>query len=105
MIIKNMSLGSTKTYMEPLHVFLTGNAGCSKPFLMKVFYQTVAKTLSYKNLTLDKLKVLNLDPTGEAATNVDGTTIHSALQIPVGNFGINLPQLSDKIKSSPRNKL
>ena len=74
--IQNMSLGSAKSYIEPLHVFLTGNAGCGKSFLMKIIYQAVTKALSYENSTLDKPKVLILDPTGVAAINVDGTIIH-----------------------------
>ena len=31
--------------IKPLHVFLTGNAGCGKSFLMKVIYQSLTKTL------------------------------------------------------------
>ena len=100
-----MSLGSAKTYIKPLHVFLTGHASCGKSFLMKVVYQAVTKTLSYKNPTLDTPKVLILGPTGVAAINADGTTIHLAIQIPVGNFGNKLPQLSEKMKSSLSNKL
>lgn len=57
-----------------------------------------------KNSNLDK-KVLILVAIGVAAINVDETTIRSALQIPVGNFGKDLSQLSDKIKSSLRNRL
>ena len=40
-----------------------------------------------------------------AAINIDGTTIHTGLGIPVGYFGKNLPRLSDKMRSSLRNKL
>ena len=72
---------------------------------MKVIYQADTKTISSKSTTLDKPKILILGTTGVAAINVDGTTIHSALQIPVSNFGKNCPQLSDKMESSLRNKL
>ena len=44
-------------------------------------------------------------PTGVAAINIDGTTIHTALNIPVGYFGKNLPSLSDKMRSTLRNRL
>ena len=64
----------------------------------------VAKTLSY-TAESSKQKVLLLAPTGIAARNINGTTIHSALKIPVGRFGINVPQLSDKLRSSLANKL
>ena len=99
------NLASTLVNMEPLHIFLTGNAGCGKSFLMKVLYQSLTKTLSYGNISLDKPKVLLMVPTGVAAINIDGTTIHTALHIPVGSFGKNLPPLSDKMKSSLINKL
>ena len=53
---------------------------------------------------MGKPKVLLLALTGVAAVNIDGTTIHSALHIPVGYFGRNPPGLSHKMKSSLRNK-
>ena len=62
-----------------------GNGGCGKSFLIKVTFHAVTKTRSYKNSTLDKSKVLILVPTRAAAINLDGTTIHLALQIPVRN--------------------
>ena len=39
-----------------------------------------------------------------AAKNID-CTIHTAFNIPVGHFGSNLPPLSNKMKSSLRNRL
>ena len=44
-------------------------------------------------------------PTRVAAINIDGTTVHTALNIPVGHFGKNLPSLSDKMRSTLRNRL
>ena len=32
---------------EPLHIFLTGNAGYGKSFLMRVIYHSLIETLSY----------------------------------------------------------
>ena len=91
--------------LELLYIFLTGNAGCGKSSLMKVFYQSLTKTLSYGNVSVDKPKVLLMAPTGVAAVNNDGTTIHTALNIPMGSFGKNVPPMGDKMKSSLRNKL
>ena len=45
-----------------------------------------------------------LAPNGVAAANIDGTTIHSALHIPVGNFKKHLPTLNDKMRLSLKNK-
>ena len=91
--------------LEPLHIFLTGNAGCGKSFLMKVLHQSLTKILSYGNVSLDKPKVLFMAPTGVAAINIDGTTIHNALNIPINQFGKKISPLSDKMRSSLRSKL
>ena len=72
--------------VEPLHIFLTGNGGCSKPFLMKVLYHSLTKILSHGNVSLDKPKVLLIATTGVPAINIDGTTIHTALNIPITQF-------------------
>ena len=57
-------------------MFLTSDVGCGKSFLMRVIYQSLTKTLSYGNTLVDKPKALLMAPTGVAATNIDGTTIH-----------------------------
>ena len=84
---------------------MTGDADCGKSLLMKVIYQALTKTLSYGNSSVHNPKVLLMAPTGVAAINIDGTTIHTALNIPVGHFGKNLPSLNDKMKSSLRSRL
>ena len=56
-------------------MFLAGNAGCEKSFLMRVIYQSLIKTLSYGSTLVDKPKALLMAPTGVAAINIDGTTI------------------------------
>ena len=53
--------------------------------------------------TADKPKVLVVAPTGVAAINVDGTTIHSGLGIPVNCRTQALPKLSDAKRSELRN--
>ena len=96
---------SQLTVVEPLYIFLTDDAGCGKSFLMKVIYQFLTKIFSYGNVSLDKPKFLLMAPTGVAAIDIDGATIHTALNIPVGYFGKNLPSLSDKMRSTLRNRL
>ena len=44
---------------------------------MRVIYQSLTKTLSYGNTLVDKPKALLMVPTGVAAINIDGTTIHT----------------------------
>ena len=84
---------------ELLHIFLTCNAGCGKSFLMRVIYQSLAKTLSYGSTLVKKPKALLMAPTGVAGINTDGTTIHTIFNIHVGHFGTNLlPQNEIKFK-------
>ena len=90
--------------VEPLHIFLTCDVSCGKSLLMKVMYQSLTKIFSYGNVSLDKAKVLLMTPTGVAGINIDGTMIHTAQNIPVGHFGKNLPSLSDKMRSTLRNR-
>ena len=62
-------------------MFLTGGGGCGKSHLLKTVYQLVTKLLLYRSGDLDKPSVLVLAPTGVAAINMNGTTIHSGLKI------------------------
>ena len=86
--------------IEPLHIFLTGNGGCGKSFLVKCMYEALNKLLSYKGDN-SKAKVMLLAPTGVAAININGTTIHTGLGIPCTNFH----QLSDRQRTNLRIKL
>ena len=65
------------------------------------------KCFSYRAGDPSKIRILTLAPTtGVAAVNIDGSTIHSALGIPLNrNFSKNIPKLSDKMRSMMRNKL
>lgn len=64
--------------IAPLHIFLTGNAGCGKSFLTRVIYHSLSKLFSYKTKNVENPKVLLMAPTGVAAINIDATTIHTS---------------------------
>ena len=83
-----------------MYIFVTGDAGCGKSFLIKIMYQALIKVFSYGNVSLDKAKVLFMAPTGVATINIDDTTIYTALNIPVGHFGKSAPSLSHKMRST-----
>ena len=72
-------------------IFLNGDAGCGKSFLVNFIYQVLTKTLSYGNSSVDKTEVLLI--------------YIYALNILVGHLGETLPLLNDKMKSSLRNRL
>ena len=63
--------------VEPVRLFITGGGGCGKSNLVRAIYQAVTKSLMYNGGDPDKPRVLLLAPTGVAAVNIDGTTIHS----------------------------
>ena len=85
-----------------LHLFVTGNAGTGKSHLVKTIYHSLTKTFSYRANSLDKPKVLLIAPTGVAAININGTTMHTALGLPLGK---KYTQLSHKKLSNLRNVL
>ena len=88
--------------LQPLYLFLTGEGGCGKSHLLKTIYLALTRILLHKGGEPDKPRVLKLAPTGVAAINIDGTTIHSGLGI--FSNGECSP-LSDKLRTSLRNKL
>ena len=73
---------------ELLHVFITGNAGCCKPFLATV-YQSLTKGFSYKNSELENPKHLLLAPREVTLISIGGKAMYVAPLIPVGYFVCN----------------
>lgn len=67
-----------KEIVKPGNVFITGNAGTGKSFLLN-------KVITYYEKT--GLNVVITAPTGIAALNVGGTTIHRAFHAPVHPIG------------------
>lgn len=62
---------------------MSGGAGVGKSVLLKALYQALIKFYSRKaGENPDDCSVLVCAPTGKAAYNVGGLTIHSAFNIP-----------------------
>ena len=101
--VQNRS-SDTPVKIPPLRLFITDNAGTGKSFLIKTLYSSVSKTLNFRTSSVEKPKVLLLAPTGVAAINISGTTIHSGLGIPVECRGMHVPKLSDKKRCELRIK-
>ena len=71
-----------KTSDEPFYCFLSGGAGVWKSVLRKALYQAALKYYNQRaGVDLTQVKVLLLAPTGKAANNIKGNTIHTALGI------------------------
>jgi len=76
-------LYSIKTKDEPLRLFLTGGAGVGKSTVTNALYEALIKYLnSQPGENPDEIKVLKVAPTGKAAFNIKGNTLHSAFKIP-----------------------
>ena len=91
---------------DPFHMFLTGSAGCGKSHLLTTIKFYLQKSLTYGSKDIGKESLLMLAPTGVAAVNVDGSTIHSALGISVDFSSAKcVSKLSDKRRCFLREKL
>jgi hypothetical protein len=90
---------------EPIHLFLTGGTGTRKTFTLKLIIEGLLH-LYNKELSadLEKIKALVMAYTGKVAFHVDGTTIHSALNVPVNQSLINLSNLSSDTLNKLTNK-
>ncbi|XP_062600308.1 uncharacterized protein LOC134261943 [Saccostrea cucullata] len=88
---------------DPFHLFLTGGAGTGKSHLIKCIYHETNRILSKTLETPDALSVLITAPTGTAAFNIGGMTLHSAFGI---SKNIKLPYtpLGENILNSLRAK-
>ena len=72
-----------KTSDNPFYCFLSGGAGVGKSHLTKCLYQAALKYYNTRaGDDFHQVKILMLAPTGKAAYNIKGNTIHSALSIP-----------------------
>ena len=82
------------------HIFLTGGAGVGKSHLVRAIVQTATRMFT-RNNQIDSRHVLVCAPTGTAAYNVSGYTIHSALLIPIEQtkFDDYIPLSNEKLAS------
>ena len=81
--------------VDSIHVFVTGGGGAGKSHLIRAIYHTVTKTLRHAPMNPELPSVFLTAPTGVAAINISGTTIHTALAIP-RECGNNVPAMSDQ---------
>ena len=86
---------------EQTLVCLHGGAGTGKSYTLKAIYQTLNKILNNKpGQKTNDLTTLLIAPTGKAAHNIKGHTIHAAFHIPANQSLANYTQLSwDNINS------
>ena len=83
--------------VKSFHIFITGGAEVGKSYLIKTMFLSLNKILRYKGSDADKPRILLHAPTGVAAININGTTIHSGLGI---NVGSKLYPLNDQQRAA-----
>jgi ATP-dependent DNA helicase PIF1 len=71
--------------VDPLRIIIMGTAGTGKSYLIKALQSMFREMTRIES----KIPLLVLAPTGVAAFNVRGKTIHSALSIPIFNGANN----------------
>ncbi|XP_066913784.1 uncharacterized protein [Clytia hemisphaerica] len=78
---------------DPFRILLSGGAGVGKSFLVKALTEQLRKILKEPGQNCDTHpSVLVTASTGKAAANIDGTTLHSVLKLPIygkGTYIIN----------------
>ena len=100
-ITKSRKAGSKP---KPLHIFVTGGAGTGKSHVIQAIHQMAIRTLQYEGENPDNVKVLLTAPTGTAAFNIGGHTLHSVFLLPLGQTKSYL-KLSDEKRNTLRMKL
>lgn len=79
-IFNKLKLGTA-----PVRVFLNGAAGVGKSFVIHTLYHLItnfSNNHKHGKVSPDTLKVLRCAPSGKAAFNIHGSTIHSAFNLP-----------------------
>ena len=91
---------SIKTRNDPLRLFLSGGAGVGKSTVTNALYEALIRYLnSIAGENPDDVKVVKAAPTGKAAFNIKGNTLHSAFKIPA-NRGFEYCSLdSDRLNT------
>ncbi|KAG2192949.1 hypothetical protein INT47_004688 [Mucor saturninus] len=78
---------SVRTF-EPFRHFVTGGAGVGKSMLIKALYESINVEFDGERDTeINTPIVLLTAPTGKAAFNINGQTLHGAFQLPVNQYG------------------
>ena len=76
---------------DPFYICFTGGAGVGKSFLVKCLTEYMQKNLKFPKQNFSEEQSLGVTASiGLAATNVNGTTLHSAFRLPVKQPGMGV---------------
>ena len=85
-------------------LFVSGGAGTGKSYLISAIFQMALRMFQREGENPEDIHVLLTAPTGTAAHNISGTTLHSAFLLPLGQTQ-SFCKLSDDKRSTLRSKL
>ena len=86
--------------VEPYHVFLSGPGGVGKSHVIKLIHSDTLKLLKLSGtFEPDDVIVMLTAPTGVAAFNIDGMTLHSALLLGRSKYSGFQPLSHDRLNS------
>ena len=92
-----------RTNRLPLRIFLSGAALVGKSLVISCFYQLITKYFDDQpGDEKSSLVVLLCAPSGKAAFAIGGVTLHTALGLPLAQFGGVMPELSNDIANTIR---
>ena len=90
----------------PMYLYIGGCAGVGKSTVIRVLYEGLVRFMnSLPGAIPNAIKVLLTAPTGKAAFNIRGMTLHSAFALPVTEFNGEMPNLSSDVCNTLRSKL
>ncbi|XP_035710253.1 uncharacterized protein LOC110853120 [Folsomia candida] len=99
-------LHNLKTGKVPFHDFLSGGAGVGKSHVVTAIVQSFMRYCSkFPNVNPDQLCVLVAAPTGKAAFNVFGMTLHCTFRLPPTQSAGGLGDLQSGILNTLRIRL
>uniref|UniRef100_A0A8D9E244 ATP-dependent DNA helicase n=1 Tax=Cacopsylla melanoneura TaxID=428564 RepID=A0A8D9E244_9HEMI len=90
----------------PLRIYMSGSAGVGKSAVISTIFNLMSKYFEEKvGPKTDGMKILLAAPSGLAAFNIGGMTLHSAFALPVTEYGGQMPELSNDIANTIRAQL
>ena len=90
----------------PMFLYIGEGAGVGKSTVIRVLYEGLVRYMnSLPGIKPNAIKVLRTAPTGKAAFNIHGMTLHSAFASPVTEFNGEMPNLSPDVCNTLRRKI
>ena len=90
----------TNQSIDPLQIIIMGTAGTGKSYLINIIRERLCEIAKEYN---SHENIIVLAPTGVAAFNIEGSTIHSSLSVPI--YGTNVNELEGESLKRLQNKL